>query len=116
MLLGLTSLDQLIFKMKILFTFVTKQATLNEVNRTGPSPEASVSWGWGPTTFSITALSTTTPCIIDSFVALSKTSSIARLYIECHYAECHDLFRVMLNVTIMSVIMLNVVAPSLVIK
>ncbi len=30
----------------------------------------------------------------------------------CHYAECHDLFIVLLNVIMLNVIMLNVEAPS----
>jgi len=33
----LTSLDQLNFTLKILFAFVTKQGTLNVVNRTEPT-------------------------------------------------------------------------------
>jgi hypothetical protein len=35
--------------------------------------------------------------------------SITIFYSECHYAECHKLFIVMLNM--LSVIMLNVMAP-----
>jgi hypothetical protein len=42
--LVLSSSDQLILRLKILFTFVTKQVTLNEeVNCTEPSPSVSVS-------------------------------------------------------------------------
>jgi hypothetical protein len=37
--------------------------------------------------------------------------SITTLYIECHYAECHDLFIVILNVIILIDVNLNVVAP-----
>jgi hypothetical protein len=43
------------------------------------------------------------------------TLSITILYIECHnaqyhFAECNNLFFVMLNVIMLSIIMLNVVA------
>jgi hypothetical protein len=34
---------------------------------------------------------------------------------ECHYAECRDLFNVMLNVILLSVVMLNVVMLSVII-
>jgi hypothetical protein len=33
---------------------------------------------------------------------------------ECHYAECHDYFNVMLNVIMLSVVRLNVVMLSVV--
>ncbi len=31
----------------------------------------------------------------------------------CHYAECHVLFTIMVNVTVLSVVVLSVVAPFL---
>jgi hypothetical protein len=36
------------------------------------------------------------------------------MIIKCHYAECHAFLIVMLNVSRMSVVMLNVVAPKIV--
>jgi hypothetical protein len=44
-LIVLNSLHQLLFKVKILFSFVTKQATFKEeVNCTEPSPLVSIPW------------------------------------------------------------------------
>ncbi len=40
------------------------------------------------------------------------THRIRALCIECHYAEWHDLFIVMLNIIILSVVLLSFVAPS----
>ncbi len=42
------------------------------------------------------------------------TLSITTLCIKCHYAECHNLIIVMLNVIKLSVIMLNVIKLSVV--
>jgi hypothetical protein len=39
-------------------------------------------------------------------------TSMKAFWIECHYAECHDLFIVMLNVHMQIVVMLNVMAPT----
>jgi hypothetical protein len=50
------------------------------------------------TTFSITTHSIMTFGIMDLIVTLSTT--ILGLSIECHYAECHILFVVMLSVTV----------------
>jgi hypothetical protein len=61
-------------------------------------------------TFSIKTLSITTFRTLDLIVTLSKkTLSIS---IKFHYAECHILFIVMLNVLIMSPVMPNVVMLS----
>ncbi len=38
--------------------------------------------------------------------------SIMALDTECHYAECHDLFFIILNDSMLSVIILNVVAQA----
>jgi hypothetical protein len=62
--------------------------------------------------FSIMTLS----IIILTLMGLLVTLSIKTLWIECHYAECHyagcrDLFIVRLYVDMLSVIVLNVVAP-----
>ncbi len=40
------------------------------------------------------------------------TLTITTLCIECHYAECCDLFIVMLNVVMLSAVMLSVLAPE----
>ena len=42
------------------------------------------------------------------------TFSITTLYLEYHYAECRDLFIVMLNAIMLSVVMLSVVMLSVV--
>ncbi len=41
-------------------------------------------------------------------MTLSKTA----LCIACHYAQCHDLFILILNVVMLSVIMLSVILPN----
>jgi hypothetical protein len=41
------------------------------------------------------------------------TLSIMALDVECCYAESRDLFIVMLNIFMLSVVMLNVVAPDI---
>jgi len=56
----------------------------------------------GATTFSITTL---------SINGLFVTLSITIVYIQCHFAECRDLFIVTLNVITLSYVMLNVVSP-----
>jgi hypothetical protein len=38
------------------------------------------------------------------FVTLSISNNQQYIYAECRYAECHDLFIVMLNVIILSVV------------
>ncbi len=55
-------------------------------------------------TLSVTTLSTKS-----LFATLSIT-----LCIKCHFAECHDLFIVMLNVVMLSAIGLNVIVMSII--
>jgi hypothetical protein len=64
----------------------------------------------GAMTFSIMTLSKK-----DLFVTLSindiQHKSHSEKHSVCHYAECRDLCIIMLNVTMLSVVMPNVVAP-----
>ncbi len=93
-LLVLTSLYQLVFILKILFTFVTKQTSLMRRSTVLSFPlqlgfsglwvhaYLSVTMTLSIMTFSITALSRTVK---------NLTPSILGLYTECLYTECHDI-------------------------
>jgi hypothetical protein len=50
-----------------------------------------------------------------SVVYLGSVSRFIFCYAECHYAECRDLFIVLLNVIMLGVIILSVVMPRAVI-
>jgi hypothetical protein len=63
----------------------------------------------GATTFSITTLSIRAICDTQHERHLAETTlGITTVYIECHYAQCGNLFIVMLNDIMLSVVMLNV--------
>jgi hypothetical protein len=64
-------------------------------------------YGLGAKTFGTTTLSITTLSIMTFSICDNQHKTLC---IERHYAECRDLFIVILNVIMPSVIMLNVVA------